>query len=112
MKLGTKLLAAALLALPMAAWSETPTELWQQGYKITWKSDYEDVEECTPENGVVLSDEIIFICDSYEYMYHYGPVFIASKSFTYKGHTLTTNYLCLDGEGKCLSGTLVRKRGS
>lgn len=34
MKLGTKLLAAALLALPMAAWSETPTELWQQGYKI------------------------------------------------------------------------------
>jgi len=99
-----------VIAIPALAFAETPSELWHEGYKITWESGYENVEECTPEKGVVLADEFIFICDTYEYVYHYGGVFIASRSFSYKGRTVTTNYLCLEDADDCLSGTLVRKR--
>ena len=104
------LVMAVLLTASAAVLAETPQELWRNGYTITWESSYEDVEECTPENGVVLSGEYIFICDGYEYVYHYGAVFIASKSFTYQGRTITTHYLCLEDEEECLSGTLVRRR--
>jgi hypothetical protein len=110
MKLVNSVVAAAMLALSFAALAETPGDLWRDGYRIIWESAYEDVEECTPDNGVVLSGEFIFICDSYEYVYHYGAVSIASKSFTYNGHAFTTNYLCMEEEDECLSGTLVRKR--
>ena len=107
-----KFVAIAFIALAISApaLAETPQELWRDGYTITWQSSYEDVEECTPDNGVVLSNERIFICDSYEYVYHYGAVFIASKSFKYQGRAFITSYLCLDGEDECLSGTVVRKR--
>ncbi|KRA70691.1 hypothetical protein ASD78_17810 [Lysobacter sp. Root667] len=108
MKLVT-IAALIMIAASFQALAETPGELWRDGYSITWESSYEDVEECTPSTGVVLSDEFIFICDGYEYVYHYGAVFIASRSFTYNGRTLTTNYLCIEDEDECLSGTLVRK---
>lgn len=100
---------ASLLFCTLPVKAETPSDLWQQGYRITWKSPYETVEECTPENAVVLSGEIIFICDSYEYVYHYGEVFIASKTLTYQGRSFTSSYLCMEGEDECLSGTVVRK---
>lgn len=94
-------------AFPAAA--ETPSDLWEQGYNVTWKSSYESVEECTPEDAVVLSDEIIFICDGYEYVYHYGKVLIASKTFTYQGRSFTSSYLCMEDEDECLEGKVIRK---
>lgn len=100
-------IVALLWALPVAA--ETASELWEQGYRITWKSSYESIEECTPDNAVVLSDEIVFICDSYEYVYHYGEVFIASKTFTYQGRSFTSSYLCMEGEDECLEGKVIRQ---
>ncbi|WP_448243732.1 hypothetical protein [Pseudoxanthomonas mexicana] len=105
----TALLAAVTLAASTPVSAETPGELWRDGYSITWESSYEDVEECTPDNGVVLGGEFVFICDSYEYIYHYGAVFIASRTFIHNGRALTVNYLCLEDEDECLSGTLVRK---
>lgn len=110
MKLVGSVIAVVMLASAPTVMAETAGELWRDGYKITWESTYENVEECTPDNGVVLSDELIFICDSYEYVYHYGAVSIASKSYTYKGRVITSNYLCMEDEDECLSGTVVRKR--
>lgn len=104
------LFPTAMLAASLPVAAETPSELWRDGYAITWESSYENVEECTPDNGVVLGDEFIFICDGYEYVYHYGAVFIASRTITHSGRTFTANYLCLEDEDECLSGTLVRKR--
>lgn len=104
------ILTAGLIAASASAFAETASDLWRDGHRITWESAYESVEECTPDNGVVLSNEFIFICDSYENVYHYGAVLVASKTFTYNGRTLTTHYLCLEDEDECLSGALVRRR--
>ena len=103
------LLGAALFSLSYIAAGETPEELWRQGYKITWESPYEDVEECTPDDPVVISDVFVFICDSYEYVYHYGGVFIASRAFTQNGRTFNASYLCMVGGDKCLSGNLISR---
>jgi hypothetical protein len=99
----------AFAFLSSSALAETPNDLWRDGYKITWESDYEDVEECTPSSGIVLSDGNIFICDGYEYVYHYGAVFIASRTSSFNGRAITTDFLCLVDEDECLSGTLVKR---
>ena len=105
-----KIAVVALLgSVPSLAIAESSTELWQQGYKITWESSYEDIEECTPESAIVLSSSKIFVCDGYEYVYHYGAVFIASKTVLHKNRSFTINYLCMEGEDECLSGTLVHR---
>lgn len=105
-----KFVICALVAASGAAAAETPAELWRDAYTITWESGYETVEECTPDSGVVLSNGLIFICDSYEYVYHYGGAFIASKDLSYQGRSVSLNYLCLEDEEECLSGRLVRAR--
>ncbi len=101
---------AALLFLPLSAAAESPGELWRQGYEIVWESPYEDVEECTPDNAVVLSGSYVFICDSYEYVYHYGAVYVASRTFMHNGQPITSSYLCMEDEDNCLSGDLIRRR--
>lgn len=106
----SKALCAALLTLPLAASAESPGELWRQGYEIVWESSYEDVEECTPDDAIVLSDGYIFICDSYEYVYHYGAVYVAARKLNFNGRTLTSSYLCMEDEDECLSGELIRRR--
>jgi hypothetical protein len=104
------LLGTVLFSVSYLAAAESPGELWKQGYKIIWESPYESVEECTPDDAVVLSQQYVFICDSYEYVYHYGGVFVASRAFTHNGKTFTSSYLCMDGGDECLSGDLIRRR--
>lgn len=103
------LLAILAFAAPLAVHAETPQELWKSGYKIIWESPYEDIEECTPDKGIVLSNGNIFICDGYEYVYHYGGVFLVARSLTIGERSVTSIYLCLEDEDQCLSGTLVRR---
>lgn len=103
-------LGVAFFFLPHLAAAESPGELWKQGYKIILESAYESVEECTPEHPVALSLRYVFICDGYEYVYHYGEVFVASRTFTHNGKTFNASYLCLDEEDDCLSGELIRRR--
>mgnify|MGYP006283991387 CR=1 FL=1 len=98
-----------LIALPVFAMAETPAELWKSGYKIVWESVYEDVEECTPDDPITLSSEYIFICDGYEYVYHYGSVYVAAKEFTYNGRKFFSTYLCLEDDEECLSGNMYRR---
>lgn len=102
------LLGSVLLLVSDVAHAETKQDLWRDGYKIVWESAYADVEECTPDDPVTLSSNLLFICDGYEYVYHYGGVSVASRTLTYKGKSLTISFLCLEDEDECLSGQLVR----
>jgi hypothetical protein len=110
MGLQRTLVGTTLFLVSYLAAAETPVELWRQGYEIIWQSPYEDVEECTPDNAVVLSQGYVFICNSYEYVYHYGGVFVASRALTHNGKTFYVSYLCMDGGDRCLSGNLVKGR--
>jgi hypothetical protein len=89
--------------------NESSEDLFEQGYRVVYKSGYTTITECTPDKPVVIDGIYISICQGYGYVYHYGPVFIASRSFEYQGKTLSNTYLCLKGKNECLSGQLYRK---
>jgi hypothetical protein len=103
MKVALSMLAAAVLAVagPASAHDE-PGELLEQGYRAVLRFGYAEVTECTPDKPVRLGD-YVFLCSGYEYPYHYGSAFIASK-----GRLDGTVYLCWSN--KCLRGRLVAIR--
>lgn len=100
---------AVCLFITSVASAKKPVDLWPDGYVIVWESPYEEIEECTPDDAVKLSNGDWFVCDGYEYAYHYASVFLVQREFTFKGRPFVSTYLCLDDEDECLVGRILSR---
>jgi len=87
------------LFLQSSAYSNEYNKLIQGGYKEIW-SGYAPITICVPEKYIYKVGPYTFECEkySYEYIYHYGAVFLMVRGASHK--------LCLEGAGKCLSGEI------
>jgi hypothetical protein len=106
---GLSIVAFLMIFGVSARANESSEDLFEQGYHVVYRPGYATITECTPEKPVVIDGTYIFMCQGHSYAYHYGSVFIGSRSFEYQGKTLNSTYLCLKGKNECLSGQLYRK---
>ena len=93
MKNLTKIVAAAVLMSPLATGLANATE--------TYNVSYIEVEECeSDEVAVAFDNGWVFICEEYNYPYHYGPAVLIVEHKGFGGARL-----CLSG-GECLKGRI------
>jgi hypothetical protein len=103
----TLLLAAALLAPRTAVAGERMIDLFRQGYQLVATEPYLSFEGCEFDKPIKVG-AYIFMCQTYEYIYHYGKVELLGRTLTAKGQSISSVYLCA-GEDHCLAGTLYTR---
>jgi hypothetical protein len=101
------LLAVALLPPRTAAAGERMIDLFRQGYQLVATEPYLSFEGCEFDKPIKVGS-YIFMCRTYEYIYHYGKVELLGRTFTAKGQSISSVYLCA-GEDHCLSGDLYAR---
>lgn len=98
------LLAAALLAPRTAGAGERMLDLFRQGYQLVATEPYLSFEGCEFDKPIKVG-AYIFVCRTYEYVYHYGKAELLGRTLAVKGQSISSVYLCA-GEDHCMAGTL------
>jgi hypothetical protein len=103
-----RLWAAAVLAaiiIGRAEASDRMIDLLRNGYQVHTEG-YLSFDFCEWDK-VHKVGPYIFVCRTYDYVYHYGKAEILAKLFVSGERQSLMTYLCL-GEEKCLQGELRR----
>jgi hypothetical protein len=101
------LIAVALLAPTTTAAGERMLDLFRQGYQLVATEPYLSFEGCEFDKPIKVG-AYIFMCQTYEYVYHYGKVELLGRMLTAKGQPTSSVYLCA-GEDHCMAGTLYAR---
>ena len=98
------LFAVALFAPMRAVAGERMLDLFRQGYQILYNEPYLAFEACEYDKPIKVGP-YIFMCRTYEYVYHYGKAELMGHTLTISGQSVSSVYLCV-GEEHCLPGAL------
>jgi hypothetical protein len=100
-------LAVALLAPSNALAGERMIDLFRQGYQLVATEPYLSFEGCEFDKAIPIGG-LIFKCQTYEYVYHYGKAEVLGRTFVVKGQSISSAYLCA-GEDHCMVGALYAR---
>jgi hypothetical protein len=101
------LFAVALFAPVRAVAGERMLDLFRQGYQIIYTEPYLAFEACEYDKPIKVGS-YIFMCRTYEYVYHYGKAELMGQTLTISSQSVSSVYLCV-GEDHCLSGALYSR---
>ena len=105
--LATPLVIVALSAPQTAAAGERMIDLFRQGYQLVATEPYLSFEGCEFDKPIKVG-AYIFMCQAYDYVYHYGKVELLGRTLTAKGQSISSVYLCA-GEEHCMAGALYAR---
>jgi hypothetical protein len=99
-----------LLTMPSPTHADNLFQKQKAGYEVIWKG-YAAITTCVNNQDHYDLGSYLFVCDkyTYEYPYHYGDVYLVTKSFSYNGAEFISSYICLNHEEDCIEGTIYKR---
>jgi hypothetical protein len=98
------LLAAALFAPQHAVAAERMLDLVRDGYQLIYTDPYLAIEGCEYSKRVLLGP-YTFMCQTDEYVYHYGKAALFGRTPASSWLFMSSAYICVDPD-HCLAGEL------